>query len=71
MAGNGVNHGLVIGETNERGTEVKSQPHDIGAMFHTWYRALGIDPGKTEFDNAGQALPLAHDEMQAIKEALS
>ena len=71
MAGHGVNHGLVIGETNERGTEVKSQPHDIGAMFHTWYRALGIDPGKTEFDNAGQPLPLAHDEMQAIKEALS
>jgi uncharacterized protein (DUF1501 family) len=71
MAGHGVKHGMVVGETNERGTEVKSQPFDIGAAFHTWYRALGIDPNKTEFDNAGQPLPIAHDDMLPIKEALA
>ena len=24
-----------------------SDEHDIGHMFHTWFRALGIDPGQT------------------------
>lgn len=71
MSGCGIQRGAVVGETNARGTEVKSQPHDIGALFHTWYRALGIDTGKVEFDNAGQPLPLAHEEMQAIKEVLA
>ncbi len=71
MAGQGVKHGIVVGETNERGTEVKSEPFDIGAAFHTWYHALGIDPLKTEFDNAGQPLPIAHDDMLPIQEALA
>ena len=71
MAGRGVKPGAVVGETNDKGTEVQSQPYDIGAMFHTWYRALGIDPDATEFDNDGQPLPIAHDEMTAIKEALA
>jgi len=71
MGGCGVQRGCLVGETNERGTEVKSQPHDIGALFHTWYAALGINSQTVEFDNGGQPLPIAHDEMQKIKEALS
>jgi uncharacterized protein (DUF1501 family) len=71
MAGCGVRKGVVIGETSERGTEVTSQPHDIGAMFHTWYQALGVDSMKAEFMNGTQPLPIAHDEMHAIKEALA
>ena len=71
MAGAGLNHGLVVGETNDKGTEVKSEPYDIGSMFHTWYRALGIDPAEHEFDNVGQPLPIAHEDMKPIKEALA
>ncbi len=71
MSGCGIQRGTVVGETNALGTEVKSQPHDIGALFHTWYRALGIDSQNIEFDNAGQPLPIAHEEMQAIKEVLA
>ena len=71
MAGCGIQRGAVIGETNDKGTFVKDQGHDIGALFHTWYRALGIDSQRTEFDNHGQPLPIAHDEMVAIKEALA
>ena len=71
MGGCGIQAGAVIGETNERGTFVKSQGYDIGSLVHTWYRALGIDSQKVEFDNAGQPLPIAHGEMAAIKEALS
>jgi hypothetical protein len=71
MAGCGVQHGAVIGATNDKGTFVKDHGHDIGALFHTWYRALGIDSQRTEYDNNGQPLPIAHDEMVAIKEALA
>jgi uncharacterized protein (DUF1501 family) len=71
MSGCGIQKGSVVGETNDKGTFVKSDEYDIGALFHTWYRALGIDSGKTEFDNKGQPLPIAHDEMKAIKEVLA
>ena len=70
MAGCGVKAGAVVGATNDKGTDVKDKGHDIGAVFHTWFKALGIDSKKVEYDNNGQPLPLAHDEMEAIKEAL-
>ena len=47
MAGTGLKHGIAVGQTNELGTWVTSQEHDIGCLFHTWYRCLGIDPGET------------------------
>jgi hypothetical protein len=71
MAGCGLKPGAVIGETNDKGTFVKDKGHDIGALFHTWFNALGIDPKKTEFDNNGQPLPIAHDDMAPIREALA
>jgi hypothetical protein len=40
-------------------------------MFHTWFKALGIDTGKIEYDNHGQPLPIAHDDMHAVKEVLA
>ena len=71
MAGCGLKHGLVVGETNDEGTFVSSQPYDIGHLFHTWFKALGIDPTHTEYDNAGQPLPIAHDDMHAVQELLA
>lgn len=71
MAGCGLKKGVVVGETNELGTWVKTEEYDIGHMFHTWFKALGIDTTKTEYDNAGQPLPLAHDDMHAIAELLA
>jgi hypothetical protein len=71
MTGCGVNHGLVVGETNAEGTDVATRPYDIGSMFHTWYQALGIDSGHTEYMNGTQPLPIAHDDMGAVKELLS
>src|SRR6185295_6568361 len=44
MAGSGIKKGIVVGKTNEKGTAVASDPHDIGHMFHTWFRAIGINP---------------------------
>ncbi len=71
MAGCGVKPGVVVGATNDNGTFVKGKGHDIGHVFHTWFNALGIDTKKVEYNNNGQPLPLAHEDMAPIKEALA
>lgn len=71
MAGTGVKRGVAVGSTNDKGTYVSTEPYDIGHMFHTWFRALGIDAAKTDYDNRGQPLPVAHEDCHAVKELLS
>jgi hypothetical protein len=71
MSGCGINRGICVGKTNDVGTWVDGDEHDIGHLFHTWFAALGIDTKKTEYNNMGQPLPLAHDDMHAVKELLS
>lgn len=71
MAGRGIKPGAVVGKTNPLGTDVDTEPHDIGHLFHTWWKALGIDPATTEFRNGSQPLPIAHEEMHAIKDLLA
>ncbi len=71
MTGCGLQRGAVIGKTNDAGTFVTTEEHDIGHMFHTWFTALGIDPKKVEYDNHGQPLPIAHEGCHAIKEVLA
>lgn len=71
MAGRGIKKGVVAGRTNDKGTDVATDPVDIGGLFHTWYRALGIDPDVTQFGNAGQPLPIAHEDMRPVKEVLA
>ncbi|MFQ5730416.1 MAG: DUF1501 domain-containing protein [Planctomycetaceae bacterium] len=71
MAGTGLKPGVVVGETNAQGTFVKTDEYDIGHMFHTWFHALGINSKKTEYDNGGQPLPIAHDELGPVKEILA
>ena len=71
MAGTGVKPGTIVGETNELGTFVATDEYDIGHMFHTWFHALGIDSSEVEYVNAGQPLPIAHDDMSPVREALA
>ena len=66
MAGRGVKPGAVVGKTNAKGTEVATDPHDIGHLFHTWFTALGLTPRKARYLNDDQPLPIAHEEMKAI-----
>lgn len=66
MAGCGLHHGTVIGSTSERGDCVTKDPYDIGHFFQTWFKALGIDTSKVEYDNHGQPLPLAHEDCGSI-----
>jgi hypothetical protein len=71
MAGRGIKRGVVIGKTNDLGTFVDSDEHDIGHFFHTWFHALGINSSETEYDNNGQPLPIAHDDCGPIQELLA
>lgn len=71
MGGRGIKPGVVAGKTNEKGTDVATEPHDIGHLFHTWFRALGVDPEKQKYYNATQPLPIAHEEMHPVKEVLA
>ncbi len=71
MAGAGTKRGIAVGRTNADGTWVETEEFDIGHMFHTWFRLLGIDPGQTEYDNAGQPLPIAHEGCHPVAELLS
>jgi len=70
MGGCGIRKGVVVGKTNDKGTAVTNEEHDIGGLFHTWFQALGIDSTKVEYDNAGQPLPIAHDGCKPVKELL-
>lgn len=71
LGGGGIKPGVVVGKTNDKGTFNVGEEYDIGHVFHTIFKALGIDPAKTEYDNGGQPLPIAHDDYSAIKELLA
>jgi uncharacterized protein (DUF1501 family) len=71
MAGCGLKRGVVVGSTNAKGTWVTGEEHDIGHCFHTWFRALGINPDEEQYDNAGQPLPLAHEDCKPIRGVLA
>jgi uncharacterized protein (DUF1501 family) len=71
MSGCGIKRGVVVGATNDLGTFVSTEEYDIGHLFHTWFTALGIDSRKIEYDNGGQPLPLAHEDMSPVKELLA
>jgi hypothetical protein len=71
MAGAGLKRGLTVGQTNALGTFVEGQEHDIGHLFHTWFKALGVPQEMMEYDNHGQPLPVAHDDCGPIEEVLA
>lgn len=71
QGGCGLKRGAVVGKTNDKGTWVTGDEHDIGHLFHTWFSCLGIDSKRQKYNNDGQPLPLAHDDCKAVKELLA
>ena len=71
MTGCGIQPGAIVGQTNDQGTDVVTEPFDIGHMFHTWYSAVGLHSQQVEYSNGMQPLPIAHDDMGPVKELLS
>jgi hypothetical protein len=58
LAGSGICGGIVYGESDADGVEVKDKPVTEGDFFATIYHALGIDP-KTENYAGVRPVPLA------------
>ena len=48
-------------ELDRHPIEVPHDPVDVGGLFHTWFRALGVNPEETHYRNGGQPLPIAHE----------
>lgn len=62
FGGCGLKEGLVIGSTNENGTELKDRPVTIHDLFCTFYKTLGINPHKElEFEN--RPIPFVEDKL--------
>ena len=71
MSGCGIQRGQVLGKTNPLGTAIVDEEHDIGQLFHTWYKAVGVDSSQTEFINGTQPLPIANDQLEPIDKLLA
>ena len=71
MAGCGLQRGTVVGRTNPNGTFVDGTPHDVGHLFHTWFRALGLASEQMEYHHNGQPLPAANEDTSAIEALLA
>lgn len=62
FGGCGLKEGLVLGATNENGTEIQDRPVTIHDLFCTFYQALGIDPHKElHFEN--RPIPFVEDKL--------
>ena len=71
MAGCGIKGGSVHGKTNQSGTWIDDGEISYAHLFHTYFRALGMDPLATEYDNGGQPLPVTNEDAQAVETVLA
>jgi uncharacterized protein (DUF1501 family) len=70
MAGCGVRGGVVVGRTNDNGTAVVDRQVHGGHLFHTYFRALGLDPRRNHYHD-GRPIPMADPQADAIQEVLA
>lgn len=70
MAGCGLKAGTVIGKTNEKGTAVVDREVNGGHLFHTYLKAVGINPSEDR-DIGGRAVQLADPAASVIDEVLA
>ena len=70
LGGCGIQPSAVIGKTNANGTEVADREVDHGHLFHTYLRAVGVDPAH-KFDAGGRPIPVADPAAAAIEELLA
>ena len=71
LAGSGIQRGITVGNTTANGAWCDDAEYDIGHLFHTIFHCMGIDPANTEYNNDGQPLPIAHEDMAPIREVMT
>lgn len=70
LAGAGIKMGQAFGKTNDKGTEVVDHQVGAGHLFHTYLRAVGLDP-KDEFVVEGREIQIADPAAGPIEELLA
>jgi uncharacterized protein (DUF1501 family) len=70
LAGCGIKGGTVVGKTNDNGTAVVDREVNGGHLFHTYFRALGLDP-KSKYHVNGRPIPKTDPKGSAIHEVLA
>jgi uncharacterized protein (DUF1501 family) len=70
LAGAGIKPGMVYGKTNANGTAVVDGQVHSGHLFHTYLRAVGLDPSDA-FDANGRAIQIADPTASAVKDLLA
>jgi hypothetical protein len=69
LGGCGIKGGALVGQTNANGTAVTQREVNGGHLFHTYLRALGLDP-KKNFYVEQRPIPMADPKASAIREVL-
>ncbi len=70
VGGCGIRGGTAVGRTNAQGTAVTDHQVHAGHLFHTYFRALGLDPTRNHYvDN--RPIPMADPDAEAIREVLA
>ena len=70
LAGAGIKPGVVVGKTNANGTAVVDREVHGGHLFHTYLRAVGLDPTES-FEANGRAIQIADPTASSIGELLA
>ncbi len=70
LAGCGVKGGAVVGKTNANGTAVTDAEVNHTHLFHTYFKALGLNPNKNHYVN-DRPIPMADPKGSAIQEILA
>ena len=70
LAGAGIKGGAVVGKTNATGTAVTEREVYSSHLFHTYMRAVGVDPTKNFYPN-DRPVPIADPKAAAIAEILA
>jgi uncharacterized protein (DUF1501 family) len=70
LAGCGIKGGAVVGKTNANGTAVTDRMVHGGHLFHTYFRALGLNPKKNWYVDQ-RPIPMGDPKASAITEVLA
>lgn len=70
LGGCGIKGGAVVGKTNEQGTAVTDRMVHGGHLFHTYFRALGLNSKRNWYIN-DQPIPMCDPKAEAITEILA
>jgi uncharacterized protein (DUF1501 family) len=70
LAGCGIKGGALVGKTNANGTAVTDRMVHGGHLFHTYFKALGLDPRKNYYIDQ-RPIPMADPKAAPITEVLA